>query len=699
MRKVIFSILLIGLLLLAGCSPIHTDVLAENLTAALESQDMSALYDLFWDGGGARDKEEFVASQNAVLETAQVENIKVEGMTVIETDSSSYLDFTCVLTLADGVILRTPSRIAIVEIDGGKLAYSESILIEDMETGDKLIRAKVSGKRGEIFTADGEVIAKNGYADSIVLNVPAVTDINSALSGISDIIELSDKEWDKAVKAYESAVEHGYADVIVKSVHSGSITDKEETLLLNIEGVYVDRDSLTEERLYPNGAAYAHVSGYTRTATEDEYEELEDRGLASDTRMGATGVELAYNDELLGRDGWRLMLVNKDGAAKCTVAEYAAESGTDLWLSIDSELQEASYYLCASYMTEEMTGVVITLDPTTGEVLSYVSWPSFDTNLFNFPISDDVYKSISSEENGSALFSKGTQGLYPPGSLWKPFAIVPSLESGQVNMGTVFPYEEEIIRNAWTPHETWPWEPIRRDTATTSPLDLVAAIRNSDNIYFGWAALELGAEPFMEYMRTLGVEEAIPFDLYTAEGNLINEDTVMDRKLLSDMSFGHGQILVTPLQIASMYTAFKNGGDILAPSLLKERAEEDETGAYIRTAADDPGLFKEDIMKDSTVDALLPAFREVVRAGTASSLDTYGITIYAKTGTALKGLNKTETSSWVCAWLDGEDEERLVLVLVDAPREENTASVKLKIARELLLWGLELPEKPVSPAE
>ena len=142
------------------------------------------------------------------------------------------------------------------------------------------------------------------------------------------------------------------------------------------------------------------------------------------------------------------------------------------------------------------------------------------------------------------------------------------MENGIVNASTVFPYA--VSNNSWKPDGVWYWDKVTRNETPDGPLDLEMAFRFSDNIYFSWATLNLGQEKFLEYMNRIGLKEAVPFDLPTAKANLINEGTEINRKLVSDMSFGHGEIVLSPIQAAAMYTVFENGGDMLTP---KARAE------------------------------------------------------------------------------------------------------------------------------
>ncbi|MBT7121905.1 MAG: hypothetical protein HN948_02725, partial [Clostridia bacterium] len=244
---------------------------------------------------------------------------------------------------------------------------------------------------------------------------------------------------------------------------------------------------------------------------------------------------------------------------------------------------------------------------------------------------------------------------------------------------TVFP--GKIINNQWMPNESgWYWEPITRVDDSGSPLKLENAIVHSDNIFFAFAALSLDQDDFINYLRRIGMEQAAPFDLPLKKANLVTRE--LDRRLIADMGYGQGEILLTPLQLTSMYTAFANGsGDMLAPILVEQICQTDGL-AYNILQQNDAQVWIENAVSQASLDVLLPLLRKVVKSGTGQYVKISGVDIAGKTGTAEIGNDKSREISWFAGyWTDGYY-PRLVIVMVDTAAEEG--AVKFDIAKKLL---------------
>ena len=190
---------------------------------------------------------------------------------------------------------------------------------------------------------------------------------------------------------------------------------------------------------------------------------------------------------------------------------------------------------------------------------------------------------------------------------------------------------------------------------------------------------------FMDYMKKIGIGETVPFDIGVAKSNLINEGTDFNRKMLSDMSFGHGELLLTPIQIASMYSVFRNSGNMIVPRLVEKISKYDSEGNEDVLYQATKEYWKTNVMQTDTIDLLTYSLKRVVTNGTAKALKTDGLTLAAKTGTALKGDNKKQKIAWVCTWYQDMEEERLVVVMVDGPRSSNDH--RHDIAKVLLRYG------------
>ena len=162
--------------------------------------------------------------------------------------------------------------------------------------------------------------------------------------------------------------------------------------------------------------------------------------------------------------------------------------------------------------------------------------------------------------------------------------------------------------NKWRPDEEgWYWDPITRVHKSGTPLKLENALVHSDNIYFAFAAMETGEEKFIDYLKKIGMEESVPFDLPVKSANLVTRE--LDRRLIADMGYGQGELLLTPLQVASMYTAFANEtGDMLQPILVEKLCQTDGL-EYNVTQEFNKTVWKENAVSDASVDILLPMLK------------------------------------------------------------------------------------------
>ena len=227
---------------------------------------------------------------------------------------------------------------------------------------------------------------------------------------------------------------------------------------------------------------------------------------------------------------------------------------------------------------ETTAGAVVVMNPKTGAVQAMYSYPSYDINLFARGISGADYSGLLNNK-AKPLINRVTQGLYPPGSTMKAFTAACALDNGILDESYAF-NESEIKKDYWTPTEygAWIWTPIKRthiNYPISGPLNMRKALIHSDNIYFANAALKTGWELFEKYMTNIGFTESIPFDIGVATPQLKDEDTVVDYKLIADSGYGQAEILVTPLQLASMFSAFANGGNIATPYVVKGLYKED----------------------------------------------------------------------------------------------------------------------------
>ena len=679
----LIMIMLAAAALLCSCSGgeggrLNSDV-TEKYIESIESMDFSAAHECFWKHADYVGEETYLSDCNYIVDKLGVESISVSDAQVsAKEEGGGSFDYTVTLhTKEAGDISSKCSADLIIEDGKTYIAYASDLLLEDFEHNDVITRVTLTGQRGEIFTSDGVVVAQNSYADTVYIEVSDDLDFKSTITQIDALLDLSEKQLSKIKKDYDSALENGYGTVKVKEFSRGSIKKKLQKQLLAIEGVGIDSSSMTYQRYYPYDNYYCHVVGYANSPNEEQQEELSSGGYSAVSVWGKEGIEKEYNEDMLAKDGYAYQLRRDTYEIKRTLFESAPENGSDIILTVDSRLQAQANELLEEELDDDQAGTVIVMNGKTGGVLAQASNPNFDANLFAFGISEEDYSALT-EDSSAPLFNRATQGLYPPGSTIKPFTATAALNAGTATFNSVFPYT--VSENSWTP-PNWHWLPVKRDEYVAPPLTMYKAMVHSDNIYFAWLGLEAGFDNLSGYFSSIGIGEAVGYDLPTAKSNLINEDAERNGTMLADMSFGHGQILVTPIQAAAMYTAFQNDGDMLTPYLVEAKGVT-EGEDYTTVAEGERTVWKEDAVTSSYISTFNEMFAGVVNEGTARQLYSSGSRVYAKTGTAIKGDDKEKRISWVVAWLPDSEDGRIVVVVVETPALKG--NVKFDICRPLL---------------
>jgi len=243
------------------------------------------------------------------------------------------------------------------------------------------------------------------------------------------------------------------------------------------------------------------------------------------------------------------------------ISQVEPQNGNNVALTIDPVVQKTAYDTLKGH-----NGSVIALNPATGEVLAMSSQPSFDPNIFPLGLSASAWKAISQDPN-YPLMNRCTQSLYPPGSVFKPFTAAMALELGVINPQTVV---AEAQNQEWIPSPNWNAPPIKRVPHPSGDVNLRNAIVWSDNIFFAWTGLKVGYKNFESLSGRYGFGAPIPFILPVKNAQVKNHSTQWSDPLLANTSYGQGEMLTTPLQMAVMYTAFYNKGDMILPQLVKE---------------------------------------------------------------------------------------------------------------------------------
>ncbi len=673
MRKFILLLCIIILFSFAGCADEEQDTaditpyLNEliNMDYAAMFAHTSPVVDI--------DEEDFVKKYEDIFSGLGVESVTLDSVSEPNDDG----EVSCLITyhtkeygdLSNSFIIKTGL------IEGEYMVlWDYGLIFPEMSEGSSVRVSTIHASRGEIFAADGSLLAANSYADTVYMDTEKVQDITAVARAVALITSMTETE---IIDLFNEELEKGTQIVVLGKYLKNELTDEQKQALLAVPGLGIDDSLYTPIRDYPTAEYTAHIIGYTGFYTEENLPE----GYTTSDRAGLTGLEASYESTLRGTDGKIVYIEDKWGKNVKTIYLDPCEEGQDLRLTIEPKLQKAAFDALSTYLDLEAgeTGVAIVLDASTGYVEAMASFPSYDNNLFTFGISQQMWDYYQDAQSKEPLFNRATQGRYPPGSVIKPFTASIALEKNAITPGTIF--TGTIIKNKWKPEEEgWVWDPITRVGDSGTPLKLENALVHSDNIFFAYAALRLNEEDFINYLKEIGFEEAVPFDLPVKTANLVS--TELYRRRIAEMGYGQGELLIAPIQMASMYTAIANDtGDMLQPILVEKTCQTDGLD-YNVTQTFEPTVWKKDAVSDATLDILQPMLKEVVQSGTGYLAKINGVEIAGKTGTAEIGDDKSREISWFVGYWTAGYYPRMVVVMVDTAAEEG--AVKFDIAKELL---------------
>lgn len=597
-----------------------------------------------------------------------------------------------------GDLVNSFKAVAVREGGDWCVEWAPELIFPEMQWGDTVRVATLSAKRGEIL-AGGELLAATVGAISVYAVPSKIKDEALFLTQAANLLDMTEENVKKKLdKAYDDVA-------VLKQFYSDELSASVREQLLQVEGVGIDNGNYGLNREYPDGSLLAHLIGYVGSVPNEGEEELaaelallnqgrtERDGLyTSDSRVGRLGLEKQYEKELRGKDGELIYICTAEGTNRRTIWKIDAEDGYDLELTIDMDAQRrVEEAMDLVLFGENTAGAVVVMNPKTGAVQAMYSYPSYDINLFTRGISAEDYSGLLNNA-AKPLINRVTQGLYPPGSTMKAFTAACALDNGVLDAAYAFD-DSQIKDDYWTPSEygSWIWTPIKRthiNYPMSGPLNMRKAFVHSDNIYFANCALLTGWETFSAYMEKLGFAESIPFDIAVADAQLINEDTEADYKILADSGYGQGEILVTPLHLAAMFSAIANNGSVPTPYVVEGVFQEDGI-KYDRITNHPDTPWKQSVISQSAIDIITPMLEDVTDPtlnGTGRNLKVKGCTVAAKTGTAEIGNDKSREISWFAGFRTGveAEDERLVLVMLEIPAEEKYTSLKFDIARALL---------------
>lgn len=399
--------------------------------------------------------------------------------------------------------------------------------------------------RGMITDRNGTVLARDTTVYDVYLRVPAPpgTDLTETVQRMQALTGGKDVETQLA--AFCSAVSAGEL-LVMEAVDSETMTVLYQSGLVQSGAI---RLSARGERSWPEGTLLPHALGFTGPITAEEWPAAQAKGLAMDSIVGQSGLEEAYDDLLRGQDGQLLINTGLDGAVRATIQQSTATPGATLVLTLDASLQatlqQALRQRIETLQSTAMagggrecrTGAAVVVDVKTGGILAAANWPGYDLNNYH---SD--YAALSADA-GAPLLDRAFQGLYAPGSAFKPAVAAAALTAGFDPDDTVNCTGRYLYYSGY--------QPGCLQYGHAGPVDMRTALEQSCNIFFYDVGRRLGVDTFSAMAKQLGLARPTGAEVPEAEGRLTwSTDENYQAGLTLMAAIGQGNTAVTPAQLA-----------------------------------------------------------------------------------------------------------------------------------------------------
>lgn len=587
-------------------------------------------------------EEDFIKRNKNIYEGIEAENFSVDIQSIENENKLAKVTYKNSMdTMSGHVDFTNTVTLELNEEKEYKIDWTSNLIFPKLNTEDKVRVKTIEAKRGSILDRNGEYLATNGVASKIGL-VPGKMSDNRE-EDIAKIAELLNMTSDGINSELSASYVKADTFVPLKTVGKNEMELKNK--LLEIKGIkIIDAD----ERIYPQGVSTSQLVGYIQPINAEELKEKAKEGYTSSSKIGKYGLERAYESTLRAVNGSEIYIEDANGNKKTSIAKQEQKDGQDVKLTIDSKLQQTVY----EQFKDDKSAVVV-MNPKTGEVLALASCPSFDSNNFSLGMTTADYKNLT--ENPDNLLYNRYLATYAPGSSFKPIIGAIGLTTG------AFSADDDFGRSGtkWQNDSSWGDFYITTLSTYNGPANLKNALIHSDNIYFAKAALKIGGKNLINSLKNIGFGQQIEFPQTISKSSYSNSESFTNETQLANSGYGQGEVLVNPIHMAMMYSAFVNEGNMIMPYLEYKENASSQTAKY----------YKENAFSKEAANEVRDGLIQVVEnpSGTAHSAKIEGKTIAGKTGTAEIKQSKDDTEGTEIGWFNafnvGESDESLLLVV------------------------------------
>jgi penicillin-binding protein 2 len=527
-----------------------------------------------------------------------------------------------------------------------KLQVVQSGHYADLAERNRIRYIPIIAPRGTMLDRDGRVLADSYPSFSILLLRDDPKALQKSLPQIEEGLGLAKEDLSQQLEAARN--EPKFQPIVIKPAAS-------EADIAFVESHRADLPLLelmmVQRRRYPHGEMLANTIGYVGEVSPQEMEKNPDRYRPGDI-VGKAGLERQYNDQIVGTDGMRRVVVNSVGKVIRTLDNVEAIPGKPIQLTIDEDLQQIAE---ADFANKE--GALVAMDARTGEVLAMVSRPTFDPNDFAIRVPQAEWATLNTDPH-TPLLNRAIQAQLAPGSVFKVVMSTAMLESKAISPSYT----------VYCPGSAVFYGRVFHCDHAHGVVNLHKGIVASCDVFFYNIGKLLGIDRISYYARGLGLGQRTGIDLPGEQAGLVPSEDWSERVnhhkwypgSTISVAIGQGAVMTTPIQLARMIVTVANGGTLIPPHLLKN-APESKSGSFP--------------ISDDTVQQITDGLWGVVNEpdGTTSGLvKLQNIDFSGKTGTAqVEGFElqhklgkKLKENGWFVGYAPRRNPEIVVAALV-----------------------------------
>ncbi|MBW2689139.1 MAG: penicillin-binding protein 2 [Deltaproteobacteria bacterium] len=492
----------------------------------------------------------------------------------------------------------------------------------DLSERNRIRYVAIQAPRGAIFDRHGTLLVDNRPAFTVSALRQGIDDRKQLFHSLGELLDVDEEQLEERWQAGQGLPR--YRPLPLLDDVGRQAMEKVQENSVDLPGILVE---VKPFRDYPYGEMAAHLFGYLGEVTEEELGKSEFAGYRSGEMVGKTALENMFEDRLRGTAGQKRIEVNVRGRELRQVTTRAPLPGQRLYLTIDTTLQQAAEKALA-----DRAGAIVALDVNNGEILAFVSRPTFDPAWFARGITGEEWRSLV-DNSQHPMTNKVLRGQYPPGSTFKMVVALAALEAGTATPSTRVQCNGSMRLGRSYEYRCW-------KRGGHGSVDLHKAIKESCDVWFYHVGLEAGIDRIASAAQRLGLGQKLGFPFGGERSGLIPNRAWKKKRFGTSWydgetvisSIGQGFVLTTPLQLATMAATLANGGTVWRPQIVQKIVNLEGGTEWLLK----PEKISETVWPAESLKAVKSAMESVVNdiGGTAWRSRLKKVRFAGKTGTA-----------------------------------------------------------------